>query len=57
MLLWGLLAFAAFYGIKAATATSKEEKDKANKRASNNLVGAGIVFVIAMVLLAAISAS
>ena len=50
MLLWALLAFAAFYGIKAATAKTEEDKEKAGTRAKNNLIGAGVVFAIAIIL-------
>ena len=55
MLFYALLAFAAFYGIKALTSKG-EAKEKAAASAKNNLVGAGIVLVVATVLIAILSA-
>ena len=56
-MIWILLAFAGFYAIKAATAKTQEEQDKANKSAKNNLVAAGVVFGIVVLLLIAAGAA
>ena len=57
MLLWLFLGLAVFYGIRAATAKTEEDKERLEGRAKNNLIGAGVVFVIAIILSIALASS